>query len=472
MLRNRSQYIESLRDGRRVYYRGKAVADVTEHPEFRVAIDHAALDFDLAEDERFRDLAVVAGHSRFFHIPRTSEDLLLRSRLIETMTREGWTLVTLIKEIGSDALLGLTVVAAELGGVYPQRVDRYFAHCRDNDLAIAVAQTDVKGDRRLGPAAQANPDAYLRIVERRTDGIVVRGTKCHTSVSVNANELIVLPTREMSQADADYAVAFAIPVNTAGLSLIASAFLGTQGKTEFGHPISSRHKMIETTTIFQDVFVPWERVFLCGERQFAGPLAKSFVEFHRFTAVSYKLPLLDALIGAAVEIAVMNGIDKAGHVRDKLSWLATYVATVRGLIEQAASSCTASQPTGIAVPNTLSTNVAKLHFAQHYHTALLHLQDIAGGLTVTAPSEEDLTSPVYGGHIERAYAGAAGVSGTERLRMMNLISELTASEYAGYQTALAIHAEGSIEAEKLTILREFDTAPVRRYARELAGLKK
>lgn len=468
MLRSRCQYIESLRDGRHVYYRGESVEDVTEHPEFRIAIDHAALDFDLAEDERYRELAVVDGHSRFFHIPRCSDDLLRRSRLIETVTREGGTLVTLIKEIGSDALLGLTVIAAELGGVYPQRVEQFFAYCRDNDLAIAVAQTDVKGDRRLAPAAQANLDAYLRIVERRTDGVVVRGTKCHTSVSVNANELIVLPTREMSQEDAGYAIAFAIPINTPGLSLIASAFLDTQGKSEFDHPISSRHKMIETTTIFQDVFVPWERVFLCGEWQFAGALAKTFVEFHRFTAVSYKLPLVDALVGAAVEIAVMNGIEKAGHVRDKLSWLATYAATVRGLIEQAAHSCTVSQRTGIAVPNTLTTNVAKLHFAQHYHTAILHLQDIAGGLTVTAPSEEDLMHPLYGEHIERAYAGAGGVSGTDRLRMMNLISELTAGEYAGYQATLAVHAEGSIEAEKLTILREFGAEEARRYVRELA----
>ncbi len=228
--------------------------------------------------------------------------------------------------------------------------------------------------------------------------------------------------------------------------------------------------MIETTTVFQDVFVPWERVFLCGEWQYAGALAKTFVEFHRFTAVSYKLPLVDALVGAAVEIAVMNGIENAGHVRDKLAWLAAYAATVRGLIEQAANSCTVSERTAIAIPNTLITNVAKLHFAQHYHTAILQLQDIAGGLTVTAPSKEDLLSPLYGEHVERAYGGARGVSGTDRLRMMNLVSELTAGEYAGYQTALAIHAEGSIEAEKLTILRGFDATEARRYVRRLAGL--
>src|SRR5205823_2786671 len=155
--------------------------------------------------------------------------LLARSRLIETATRLGGTLVVLIKEIGTDALFGLTLVAHEmdrrLGTRYGARVARFLEHCADEDLALAVAQTDVKGDRSLGPAEQAargHPDAYLRIVERRSDGIVVRGAKAHTSVATNANEVIVLPTRAMGEADVDYAVAFAIPVDTPGLKLVAS----------------------------------------------------------------------------------------------------------------------------------------------------------------------------------------------------------------------------------------------------------
>lgn len=469
-LRSAEEYVESLRDGRRVYYRGRLVPDVTAHPVFRVAIDHASIDYRMAEDPRWRDLAVVDGCSRYFLLPRTADDLLARSRLIEAATREGATLVVLIKEIGTDALFALSVLAARLDGPYPERVARFFAHCRDGDLAMAVAQTDVKGDRSLAPSEQPDPDAYVRIVERRRDGIVVRGTKCHTSVSANANELVVLPTREMRESDADYAVAFAVPVAAPGLTLVASPYLGTEGKNEFEHPISARHKMLETTTIFRDVFVPWERVFLCGEWREAGALARGFVEFHRFTAISYKLPLVDALVGAAIVAAEMNGVERAGHVREKLAWLVQYAETLRALVQHAAERCRVVPP-GIAVPDPFLVNLGKLHFAQGFHTALMHVQDVAGGLTVTAPGVEDLDNPEYGEHLRRAFAGAKGVSGVDRLRLMHLVSELTANDFGGYQAVLAIHAEGSIEAEKLTMLREYDAEAARRYAKWLARIE-
>lgn len=460
-LRSAEQYVQSLRDGRRVFFRGMRVPDVTRHPHFRIAIDHASVDFRMAEDPRYRDLAVVDGHSRYYRIPTSGDDLLKRSALIEAATREGRTLVVLIKEIGSDALFALTILAHQLGGDYRNRVERYLAHCRENDLAVAVAQTDVKGDRALGPAAQTDPDAYVRVVSKDSKGITVRGVKCHTSVSVNANELIVLPTRQMTAADADYAVAFAIPMNAPGLTLVASPHLDTRGRDVFMNPISSRHKMIESTTIFRDVFVPWERVFLCGEVEASGQIARGFVEFHRFTAISYKLPLVDALVGSAVVMSEMNGIAKAGHVREKLAWLVTYAETLRALTHHAAERCRAADGCGVVFPDPMLVNIAKLRFAQDFHTALMHVQDIAGGLIVTGPSLEDLQNPEYGATLRQAYGGAGGVAGDTRLRVANLIAELTTNDFGGYQAALAIHAEGSIEAEKLTILKEFDVTRAR-----------
>src|SRR5581483_8622773 len=146
----------------------------------------------------YRELAVGPdGYSRYFTVPRTSDDLLARSALIEAATRAGKTLVVLIKEIGSDALFSLLALKSRLGEPYAGRIQRFYEHCRDGDLAVCVAQTDFKGDRGKGPSQQPNPDAYVRVVEERADGIVVRGAKVHTSVSVNANEMIVLPTRAM-----------------------------------------------------------------------------------------------------------------------------------------------------------------------------------------------------------------------------------------------------------------------------------
>lgn len=476
-LRTPEAYIASLRDDRVVYYRGERVADVTEHPVIRIAVEHAAIDYALAEDPEHQALAVVTGadgerYSRYYKLPETADDLRKRGDLIELSTRMGGTLVVLIKEIGTDALFALHIVSRamdeQLGTEYFPRVNAFYEYCRDNDLALAVAQTDVKGDRGKGPSQQALDDLYLKVVERREDGIVVRGAKAHTSVTTNANELIVLPTRAMSEEDGDYAVSFAIPVNTPGLKMIASPY-GGHAKDPEEHPLSARHKMMETITIFDDVFVPWERVFLCGETAFAGELALAFVAYHRFTAVSYKLPLLDALVGAGALIAQMNGIAKAGHAREKMTRLITYAESVRGLIHAAAAKPVLRG--GLAVPDPLLTNIAKYQFAHHFHEALRDVQDLAGGLLVTGPATEDWENPETAPYLERYLRAADGFDARDRMRVLNLISDLTASDFGGYQAVLAVHAEGSIEAEKLQIFRAYPFQPAIDYARKLAGLK-
>ena len=474
-LRTAEQYKASLRDGRAVFFRGDKVADVTTHPVIGIAVEHAALDYRMAEDPQYRELAVVKEgadeYSRYYHLPRNGDDLLKRSALIAAATREGATLVVLIKEIGTDALLALHIIAERMAAAgkpeYRERIHKFYRHCRDNDLAVAVAQTDVKGDRSLGPTQQDHPDYYVHVVEERPDGVVVRGAKVHTSVSTNTNEVIVLPTRAMRPEDKAYAIGFALPMNTPGVKMIASPH-GSGRKNPFEHPISARHKMMETLTVFDDVFVPRERIFLNGEVDFAGLLALTFVRFHRFTAVSYKLPLLELLAGAGAAIAEANGISRAGHVRDKLTHLAAYHTTVRGLIEHAARTCTLED--GIAVPNTLLTNVAKYHFAHNYHQGVQIVQDLAGGLLVTAPGEEDLKSEATREYVLKYMGGAKGFDAEKRLRLLNLISDLTSSEYGGYQEVLAVHAEGGFEAEKLQAYREYDFRTVAAYARKLAGV--
>ena len=465
-MRDASAYLAGLRDGREVWYRGERVPDVTEHPELGVAARHGALDFELADDPELRDLAVTDGHSTFYALPRSADDLRRRSALIETSTAHGATLVVLLKEIGTDALFALHRVTAGTDAF--TRVEAYHRHCRDNDLALATAQTDVKGDRSQGPSSQADPDAYVRIVERRHDGIVVRGAKVHTSCTPNVDEVIVIPTRAMREGEEDWAVAFALPVATPGLRLLCSDFL--HGADDpWTHPISSRHKMIETLTVFDDVFVPWDRVFLAGDVERAGQLALTFVEYHRFTAVSYKLPLLDALVGLAICLAEANGIQRASHVRDKLTWLICYVETVRGLTHLAADRCRVDGETGLAYPDPLTTNIAKWTFARDYQEAVKHVIDIAGGLLVTGPSGADWEHPELRPILDK-YLGAA-VPASERLALLNLASDLLARGYAGYQSVLAVHAEGSFEAEKLMIARAYDPNPARSLARRLAGLE-
>ena len=475
-LRTPQQYIDSIRDDRAVWYRGEKVADVTTHPVIKKAVHHAALDYEMAEDPATRELSVVHEdgdiYSRYYKIPRSTDDLLKLSQLIEAATAAGKTLVVLVKEIGSDALFGLHKVTRLMDQKYEtnyrERVGAFYQYVRDNDLTLSVAQTDVKGDRSLGPLSQSDPDMFTHIVERRPDGIVVRGAKIHTSCTTNTNEVIVLPTKAMAEAEADYAVAFAIPVNTPGVKLIASPYGGSP-KHEFDAPLSAERKMMETITIFDDVFVPWERVFMAGEYDFAAPLALGFVEYHRFTAVSYKLPLVDALIGSALLMAEMNGITRAAHVRDKLTWLISYAETLRALVEMAAIRGRADDQ-GIFAPDALTTNMAKWHFAHNYHEALQHVQDIAGGMLVTGPGVEDFSNPDTGDLLRKYLGGKAGYDGEVRTRAMNMVSDLTTGDFGGYHTVLAIHAEGSLEAEKLMISRAYDSKRTLEYAKKLAGI--
>lgn len=476
-LRTASEYLQGLRDGRTVYFHGSAVPDVTRHPHLGIAARHAALDFELAEEARCRELFTWtdAGgdvHSRYYKRPESSRDLLNRREMIETSTRRGRSVVLLVKEIGTDALFALDlvtrVVDEQAGTAYNDRVAAFHRHCRDLDLTLAVAQTDVKGDRSLLPSQQAHPDYYVRIVEERDDGIVVRGAKAHTTGTPVVDEIVVLPTRAIGEEDASYAVSFAVPVDTPGVKLLASPFGAAEGDSSFHHPVSSRHRLVDTLTVFDDVFVPAERVFLQGEWQAAGFLANTFVEFHRFTAVSYKPPLCDLFIGAAALLAEYNGIEKASHVREKLMQLIAWTETVRGLSRAAAHDCRITD-FGLAVPDVVLTNLAKYHFAARYHEAVRWVQDIAGGLVVTGPSEQDMDSAETRPYIDR-FLGGSGTDAEDRLKAMNLVRDLTASDFGGYNQFLAIHAEGSLEAQKITIYRDYDLDRCKSLAAEAIGV--
>jgi 4-hydroxybutyryl-CoA dehydratase / vinylacetyl-CoA-Delta-isomerase len=467
-LRTADQYRDSLRDGRTLWYRGKRVDDIVTEHDLRIAIDNACIDFDMTHDDEHRELSVTLDemtgeeHHSLYKIPRTPGDLIGRSRLIEMGSLLSGTILS-VKDIGADALLGLL---STLEGVGLERAQAFHRRCAAEDLVVSVAQTDVKGDRSKSPHQQPDPDAYLHVVKQNADGIVVRGAKAHTTFGPNCDEFIVLPTRAMKEKDADWAVSFAIPANTKGLSLYISSYSAGEHHP-WDQPISSRHKMLETLTVFDNVFVPWDRVFLCREHKMAGPLALSFVDFHRFTAVSYKLPLLDALVGAAAEIARMNGVIDAGHIRDKLTQLVIYAETVRSLTESAARRGTVDER-GICRPDSMTTNLAKYTFAIGYHNALRIVQECAGGLLVTGPGGDDWDAPEVRPVLEK-YLGAA-VPASERLAMMKMIADLTVGDFGGYQAVLAVHAEGSIEAEKMQILREYDATKATNRARWLARL--
>jgi 4-hydroxybutyryl-CoA dehydratase/vinylacetyl-CoA-Delta-isomerase len=461
-LRSPEEYLAGLRDGRRVYAGGERIPDVTEHPGLRIAAEHGANVYRLATEPETRELftSTIDGEtiSRYFEPLRDADTLALRGRLIEEHTRRGRSTLNLTKAVGSDALNALATASVLTdrahGTGYGGRVSAYLGRCAREDLSVVLAQTDAKGDRRLRPHEQADPDLYLRIVERRDDGIVVEGAKAHTTMAPVADEIIALPTRAMDAADADYAVAFAIPVDTEGLTLICGP-LPDPAASAWEAPVSSRNVEIESLTVFERVLVPWERVFLAGEHGLAGTLATTFATYHRFTAIAYKLPFAELLLGCAVAAAQANGTLQASHVREKIAALVHYGRLLRACVECAARDAIRAEG-GLVLPSPLYTNVGKHHFASGFHRMVAIVQDLAGGFTITAPGRADLDGEATG-HLVRKYAtGAAGVDPELRLRLFHLIRDLTASEFGGYNQIVTLHGEGSLQAQVMQTLRDAD----------------
>jgi 4-hydroxybutyryl-CoA dehydratase/vinylacetyl-CoA-Delta-isomerase len=352
---------------------------------------------------------------------------------------------------------------------YIERAENYRYFLQKNDLSVACAMTDVKGDRMLRPSSpkQAHPDYYVRVVDKDKKGIIVRGAKAHITAAAYCKELFVIPCRNMTEEDRDYAVAFAIPTNTKGVVQICHPVTWKLGALEFPVDAPIRNHT-DSLVIFDDVFVPWERVFLCGEWQFAMPLVYNFAYLHRHTAASYRIPISEVLLGAAQAMAEYNGIDKVPHIREKITNLVIYVDTLKSLAR--ASCMDYVTHGGIPIPSPVISNIAKYHFAENFHDCVKAIEDIAGGLLITAPTYKDYQNPETKEYVEKYLGGKAGIPTEHRLRMFQLIRRLATFE----TEVLALHAEGSIQAQRMTIYAESlsEIEKYKKWAEEAAGIKK
>ena len=327
----------------------------------------------------------------------------------------------------------------------------------------SAAITDAKGDRNLRPAEQADPDMYLHVVERRKDGIVVRGAKMHTSNGVVAEELVVIAQRAMRAEDGDYAIAFAIPADTPGIKLVARGIAMPPERLEA--PLSYDGALVESLTIFDDVFVPQERIFLCGEAEFCGDIANNFATVNRHGYLGTDYGKLELFIGAAALAAEYNGVADKHHIRDKITEMIKMASAIYAL--GIAAAVKHHVVNGVAFPDPVMTNAGK-HFTMeaHYMCARL-LHEIAGGGTVTMPSMKDLRHPEVAPYIEKYFKAAPGVPVMDRIKLLNFIGDLCSSEYAGWWYSEIIHGSGSPAAERLQMYREFDLESTKGLVKKL-----
>jgi aromatic ring hydroxylase len=473
-MRNSSEYLDSLRDGRAVYYRGKRVDDVTRHEILRIPVKHASILYEFKQ--KFPELAgyhdpKMGPVSAFYKIPRGVDDLLKRQELVKESTRYCNGIFNIVQAIGSDALFALLITSSKSGDkVFHERVQKYYRYVVERDLATAVAQTDVKGDRSLRPHEQPDPDLYVRVVDSNDEGIFVCGAKAHTTQSVAANEIIFIPTRSMAEKDRDYAIAFAIPANTKGLKLICRPVQEVECLGRDDAPLSSQNLEIETLTVLDHVFVPWERVFLFRDWGLAGELANLFATYHRFTAISYRSIMAELFIGAARLAARYNGIENAPHVREDITEMVLYREILDMAAKAAAHYPLIDEKTGIAVPNPLYTNIAKLYSNKMFPNVVGALVDIAGGLTSTLPATDDLNSPETRNYLVKYLQGSRKYTGEQRFKLLRLVRELAGGPMTGYMMGLFIHAEGSVAASKIALYRDYRFEKAEELVSRLAGV--
>ncbi|MRR15732.1 MAG: 4-hydroxybutyryl-CoA dehydratase [Deltaproteobacteria bacterium] len=455
MIKTVEQYLESLNDGREVWCLGEKVKDVRTHPTVSTIVRVAAMDYVLPNHPDFRDLFVTKdqdGEDINFLLtaPKSVEDMLRRRECYTVGVRSGGGVM--VHCMGADALAAFAVAAQvmdkNLGTNYTERVKNYQRYLQKNDLGITGAITDVKGDRSLHPSKQKqHKDYYLRIVDRQKDGIVVSGAKVHISSSPCANELLCLPCRTHGEDDKDYALAFAVPVSTPGVKLLGVEpnFRLYDGECEWDYPLSDHFQPSESLIVFDNVFVPWERVFMCGEWQYSQILAYAFASYHRLFGTCKMTGTLEIMTGAAHLIAEYNGVQNAPHVRKKLAWMAYITETVQMLGKQACLEPITEFGMDTMMPNRMAINASKWTYASNIHTIVQHMQDIGGGLATTVPAYRDWKNPEIQPYIEKYLGAKDGIPTEQRLRILRLIKDVTGNHIP----TDTIHGEGSMAAQEM-----------------------
>lgn len=472
------QYVESMRKKNlQVYMFGKKVECPVDDPILRPSLNSVKMTYDLAQLPEYEDLMTTISPytgervNRFTHIHQSTQDLMNKVKMQRLCGQK--TASCFQRCVGMDAFNAVFSTTYDIdkkyGTHYHENFVNFLKYVQENDLTVDGAMTDPKGDRGLAPHAQADPDLYLRVVERRADGIVVRGAKAHQTGFINSHEVIVMPTISMGEDDKDYAISFACPTDAKGIFMIVGRQSCDTRKLE-GAPMDTgnpRFGGTEALVIFEDVFIPNDQIFLNGEFEFAGVLVERFAGYHRQSYGGCKVGVGDVLIGAVAVAADYNGCPKASHVKDKLIEMQHLNETLYAC-GIACSALGTKTESGNYLIDLLLANVCKQNVTRFPYEIVRLAEDIAGGLMVTAPSEKDLRDPKLGKYVDKYLRGVGVVSTENRLKILRLLENLCLGTAAvGYRTE-SMHGAGSPQAQRIMIARQGNLRMKKQLAKEIA----
>ncbi len=475
-MRTSQEYLERLAGMRKnIYLDGEVIG--RDHPKVVHASKAIQLTFDLAEDPAFTKWLKTTSHisgkpiNRFTHIHQSSEDLLMKQEMTRVLCQRVGGCIQ--RCMGTDVMNGLSVATKnadiKYGTNYHERWLKYLEYFQENDLVGACSQTDAKGDRSLRPGQQPDPDMYVHVVERRPDGVVVRGAKLHNTMAPYADELIVIPTRALGKDEKDYAIAFAIPADTEGVYLIGREAFSPKREEGMEAPYYDLGD-IESFTVFDNVFVPNERIFINGETEFGGEVALLFALFHRHSYCGCKPGIGDVLMGTTALLADYNGVEKTGHTREKLADMIS-VAELVYAAGIAASVKSMKAPSGTEIPNIIYANVGRRHAGHNIYHEYDILCDIAGGLPATLPLSKEYNSPVVGDFVRKYTKRRSGVSEENHYRAYHMASDILTGEVGAALLVAGVHGGGSPIMEDIAIMSTYNVKKKKDLAKYLAGIK-
>ena len=474
-LKTSEEYVERLSRMRpNVYAHGKKIG--RDDPMLEIAINTLRITFDSVNDPELKDLIVTRSHltgeaiNRFTALNLSVEDLYKQQEMKRLCCHRVGGCAQ--RCMATDTLNAIGVVTKDIddakGTNYHDNFLEFAKYYQANDLVGSTAMTDVKGNRKARPSQQEDPDLYLHVVEKNSKGIVVRGAKNHITMGPYVDEHLVIPTRTFTEEEGEWAVSFAIPADTEGVKII-SRIVAPRPRIELKAPYN-RYGVADSVVVFDDVFVPWERVFMCGEWEFAGRLALTFAGFHRHSYCGCKPAITDIILGATALVAEYNGVGSSPHIVDELTELMVIAELVYASGIAAAARAKKSS-SGIYTPEFLYSNTGRYMAGMNIYHEYDILNSIAGGLPSTIPPEEDWLNPETGPDLAKYIKRKPGVSAEKLHRLYRFISDFSCSAMAGWSQYAGVHGGGSPIMEKIGIRSGYDLESKKNIAKYLAGIE-
>lgn len=459
---------------RNIYCNGKLIG--RNDPILEPPINTVSTTFDAVNNPDLQDLVTTKSHitgdkiHRYTHVYQSQDDLLKKLQMTRTLCQKVGGCVQRCMAVDTLNAIGVTTkdIDQKYGTGYHENFQKYLNFYQKNDLVGNAAQTDPKGDRSKRPSKQADPDLYLRIVEKRSDGIIVKGAKVHNSIAPYCDELLVIPTRVMTPEESDWAVSFAIPADADGVTQIINVEY-PRARKYLKAPYST-YGGADSVTVFDKVFVPWERVFMCGEYEFAGRLALSFANYHRHSYCGCKPAVTDIIMGATALVAEYNGVGTAQHIKDDLAELMALAETVYAC--GIAASLTAKvSSSGIYEPNSIYSNCGRFLAGKN----ILHEYEIlvatSGGFPATIPPENDWYNEKTKDFLNKYIMRDPNVKAEDQHRLFRFIHDYTCSSAASYWQYAGVHGGGSPIMEKIGLRAQYDIESKKKLVKYLAGIR-